>query len=113
MGIEYFFEGLNYIKQDICNKFNLVVFSDDIDWCKKNLSHLNDNIVFVEGNKDYEDLFMMSYCDHNIISNSSFSWWSAWLNFNPHKMVIAPKNWFGPMGPKDVQDLIPESFIKI
>ena len=95
------------------DKYYEIIFSDDIGWCKENLSDLNNDVVFVEGHRDYEDLFMMSYCDHNITSNSSFSWWRAWLNTNPLKIVVAPKNWFGPMGPKDTQDLIPESFIKL
>jgi len=71
-----------------------LVFSDDIDWCKMNFSE-NHNIKFVEGNRDYEDLYLMSLCNHNITSNSTFSWWGSWLNSNPQKIVVAPKNWFG------------------
>jgi hypothetical protein len=73
-----------------------VVFSDDINWCRENFSKDDKNILFIEGNLDYEDISLMSLCDHNIISNSTFSWWAAWLNDNPSKIVIAPKNWFGP-----------------
>ncbi|HNL60742.1 MAG TPA: alpha-1,2-fucosyltransferase [Chitinophagaceae bacterium] len=54
----------------------------------------------------------MSVCKHNIIANSSFSWWGAWLNENPDKIVIAPKNWFNK-GPKDTYDLYPEGWITI
>ena len=73
-----------------------IVFSDDIDWCRENFSKDDKNILFIEGNLDYEDISLMSLCDHNIISNSTFSWWAAWLNNNPSKIVVAPKNWFGP-----------------
>ena len=72
-----------------------IIFSDDILWCKLNFP-LDQKYIFVEGNKDYEDLYLMSMCDHNIIANSSFSWWAAWLNNNDNKRVVAPKRWFGP-----------------
>ena len=56
---------------------------------------------------------MMSICNHNIIANSSFSWWSAWLNKNPNKKVIAPKLWFGQQTNIDASDIIPDEWIKI
>lgn len=72
-----------------------LVFSDDILWCKENFPDLP-NFIFVEGLKDYEDLLLMSFCKNNIICNSTFSWWAAWLNDNKNKIIIAPKKWFGP-----------------
>jgi hypothetical protein len=55
---------------------------------------------------------LMSYCNHNIIANSSFSWWSAWLNKNPEKVIIAPKLWFG--NKKIInEDIVPKSWIRI
>ena len=72
-----------------------LIFSDDIDWCKKNFPDLPEKFKFVEENKDYEDLYIMSKCNNNIIANSSFSWWAAWLNCNKEKKVIAPSKWFG------------------
>lgn len=83
-----------------------LVFSDDMKWCKENFN--DERFVFVEGRKDYEDLYFMSLCDHNIICNSTFSWWSAWLNTNESKKVISPKKWFGPgYSHHDLSDLTP------
>lgn len=109
-------QSMNYymkaIKQIGIDKTYLI-FSDDISWCKENFNMLP-NCVFVEGNKDYEDLLLMSMCNSNIIANSSFSWFSAWLNKNENKVVIAPKNWFGPAySHYDTKDLYCEGWIKI
>jgi hypothetical protein len=71
-----------------------LVFSDDLQWCKDNFPE--GNYVFIEGQTDVEDLCLMTMCDHNCIANSTFSWWGAWLNKNPNKIVVAPKKWFGP-----------------
>lgn len=90
-----------------------VVFSDDILWCKRNLNFLKDPL-FVEINRsasDYEELYLMSICKHNIIANSTFSWWGAWLNQNPEKKVIAPNKWFNDEL-IDTSDLIPKSWIR-
>jgi len=74
-------------------EYNFLIISDDISYCKKIFSE-TENIRFSEGNSDFIDLCLMSLADHNIISNSSFSWWGAYLNQNPDKKVIAPSNWF-------------------
>jgi len=71
-----------------------LIFSDDIEWCKLNFDFL-ENKIFITDNTDFQDLYLMSKCDDNIIANSTFSWWGAWLNPNPNKKVIAPKIWFG------------------
>lgn len=73
---------------------NFLIFSDDIEWCQENLNFI-ENKTFISGNKDYEDLYLMSKCKNNIIANSTFSWWGGWLNKNTEKIVIAPKKWFG------------------
>lgn len=88
-----------------------LIFSDDIEWCKNNFRFLK-NIFYVTNEKDYVELFLQSRCTHNIISNSSFSWWGAWLNKNSNKKVIAPLKWFGQNCYND-KDIIPESWIKI
>ena len=78
------------------------MFSDDIDWCKKN-SHLftktGAKVVFFSGRTQIDDFIAISLCSHNIITNSTFSWWGAWLNNNPNKQIVMPKLWFGPVGP--------------
>jgi hypothetical protein len=74
--------------------FKLLVFSDDIQWCKQNIQ--GENIVYVENNSNYVDMCMMSMCDHNIIANSSFSWWGAYLNQSTDKIVICPNEYVGP-----------------
>ena len=89
------------------------IFSDDINWCKNNFDFI-ENKFFIENNKDYEDLILMSLCSHNIIANSSFSWWGAWLNSNPNKIIISPKKWFGnKYNFHNTKDLYNEKWIKL
>lgn len=90
--ITYYNKAINTVKTKTEIK-NILVFSDDIDWCKNNFK--GSEYIFIENQPDYLDLSLMSYCDHNIITNSSFSWWGSWLNSNLNKMIIAPDNWFG------------------
>ena len=99
---EYFNESIKRFDQTV--KF--LVFSDDMDWCQDNFH--GDNFLFVENQKDYEDLYYMSLCHHNIICNSTFSWWSAWLNTNEGKIIISPKKWFGPgYSGHNLSDMVP------
>lgn len=96
---------------------NFVVCSDDIKWCRiqfKPLELYGAVFSFSTNHLPIEDLALMSCCQHNIISNSTFSWWSAWLNQNPDKIVIAPKIWFGPGNKSlDDKDIVPETWIKM
>ena len=87
------------------------VYSDDIEWAKKNIK--NPQVVFVDGLEDYEDLWMMSLCNNNIISNSTFSWWSAFLNRNINKKVLCPNVWFGPKGFQEFNNIYVDGWIKI
>ena len=103
---EYYIKAMSRIPQT--EKY--LIFSDDIPWCLNNFK-LN-NFYIVEGEKDYVDLCLMSKCKNNIIANSSFSWWGAWLNENSDKIVIAPTDWFGTSVDHDTKDLIPEGWIK-
>lgn len=87
---------IEYYERALCeigHYERLFVFSDDIEWCRENLNF--ENMVFVDGNDDVVDMWLMSLCRDNIMANSSFSWWGAWLNRNPNKKVVYPKRWFG------------------
>jgi hypothetical protein len=76
-----------------------VIFSDDLKWSKNFLNkEFPDLKLLFPREKDYLDLYLMSCCNHQIIANSTFSWWAAYLNIFPKKIVIAPKQWFGPKG---------------
>ncbi len=90
-----------------------VLFSNNMERCKELLSSLPGNLRFIEGEDAISDLYLMSFCKHNIITNSSFSWWGAYLNQNPDKKVIAPKQWFNPAYISDTQDLLPKEWIQI
>jgi hypothetical protein len=85
-----------------------LLFSDDISWCKENF--LQDNVVFIEKNEDIVDFYLISLCNGVILSNSSFSWWAAWLNYNENKRIIAPRRWFGEGVPHNTRDLIPNQW---
>ncbi len=110
--LEYYNRALNYLKNKL-PEFQVFVFSDDPHWVQDNLkTEFNTYYVTHNQHKNEEDLRMMSLCHHNIIANSSFSWWGAWLNQNPEKIVIAPKNWFRD-STKDTTDLIPAEWIRL
>jgi len=105
--IEYYKKAL-----DIIGEYDYIfVFSDDIQWCKDNLTF--NNMIFMEGFDDVEDIWLMSMCKNNIIANSSFSWWGAWLNSNPNKKVIAPNNWFGKNVNINSGNIVPDEWIKL
>ena len=108
--LDYYQDAIKKISKYDDN-LNIFVFSDEIKWVKNNLKTILP-IIFVEGNKDYEDIILMSLCKHNIIANSSFSWWGAWLNQNPNKMIVAPKKWFNDLE-KNKNNSIPKTWIKL
>ena len=89
----------------------LFIFSDDMAWAKKNL--MFPNTIFVDLPQTYQELWLMSLCKNNIISNSSFSWWGAWLNNNKDKRVFMPSIWFGPAGPNPHDSIFEPDWIKI
>jgi hypothetical protein len=89
-----------------------VIFSDDPQWCQE--QKLFNKCFYSDANyNNIDTMNLMSQASHNIIANSSFSWWAAWLNPNPNKIVICPETWFGPeLAGHDISDIRPESWLK-
>ena len=113
--IEYYNKAVEYIAKRISSPF-FFIFSDDIKWALENLN-LSYPCEFIFGNtgkQSFIDMQLMSLCKHNIIANSSFSWWGAWLNQNVEKIVVSPKQWLVDEK-KNAQtiDLIPEKWLKL
>lgn len=109
--LDYYREAIAHIAARVGSPV-FYVFSDDMDWVRQNLP-LDFPCVYVDhnrGTESYRDMQLMSLCRHNVIANSSFSWWGAWLNADPKKMVVAPRNWFRN-GNNDA-DLIPDSWVR-
>jgi len=121
---EYYIKAINVISRKIKNPV-FYFFSNDPDWVKKEFSNIT-NAKFIEHNSvadtdfstngDIADLVLIKECRHQIIANSTFSWWGAWLNQNPTKIVIAPKKWFDNLQAQkeyESSDFIPKEWIKI
>ncbi len=90
--IEYYKSALSLLKKKHATG-TIYIFSDDIEWCEENMSDLG-SVFFVKGTQNaFEDMWLMSKCVHNIIPNSTFSWWGAFLNTNPDKIVVMPQKW--------------------
>ena len=87
-----------------------VVSSNNVDFAKNSIPSWAKNVVFLENEPNYIDMYVLSYCKHNIITNSSFGWWSAWLNQNPEKIVVRPAKLFSGL---PTQDVCPEEWIAI
>lgn len=111
LNLDYYMKAIKVINKRVKNS-HFFVFSDDVEWVKKNFS-IRKQITYISGDyalTNIEEMLLMSMCKHNIVANSSFSWWGAWLNKNPRKIVVAPKRWF--MVKTDLQT-IPRSWIKL
>jgi hypothetical protein len=105
--VDYYSNAIKLFPKD--SKF--LIISDDIAWCKENLSKISDNLVFTEGNSGVEDMYLMTRCKGNIIANSSFSWWGAWLSNSD--LIVAPSKWYGDKTNLDSTDIIPDRWIKL
>lgn len=104
---EYYEKAMNEFPDDAL----FLVCSNDMKTAKKVLKGIPKNIVFIEGNDYLQDFYLLSMCDHQIIGNSSFSWWAAYLNKNPEKQVIRPPYYFRPgVLRNDEKDLFPEEW---
>lgn len=113
---EYYLNAINIIKRNI-GECKFYVFSNDKEWSRSFMKSLNEDIDFRvvdinNGSNSYADIYLMSKCKHNIIVNSSFSWWGAWLNPNTDKIVISPKKWANVEEFK-YQNIVPKGWIKL
>jgi hypothetical protein len=121
---DYYDRAVLKMKADISDPV-FYIFSDDPQWCRENFSDINATVVdYNKGEDSFKDMLLMSSCRNNIIANSTFSWWGAWLNPNPEKKVIAPVAWFRadyltrkePVYPSrfyNTKDLIPETWVRL
>lgn len=117
LSTDYFLEGVEYIVKEKNlekTKTEIFIFSDDISWCQENLQSLEKfgKLIFVPREISATDaMYLMSRCQNNVIANSTFAWWGAWLNDNSEKIVIAPKHWM--KAKVDTRDVVPESWVKL
>jgi hypothetical protein len=111
---DYYSRAANYLAERVKDP-QFFVFSDGIEWCKENVK-LPFPTTYVDdssrGPKQAFHFELMSLCKHNIIAASTFSWWAAWLNHNPGKIVVAPKRWYADPAHRDA-DIVPDSWAKI
>lgn len=122
MKIDYYMKALTYMNQSLINPFKVLYFyernnQEIIDGHISKLTNMFPHLEFIpimQGLEDWEELLAMSCCHHNIIPNSTFGWWGAYLNSNPDKIVCYPSVWFGPVHEdENTDDLCPETWTKI
>lgn len=113
---DYYTRSINYIREKIKNPI-FYVFTDNTQWVKENLIEIDYTLVDwnpIKGKFNYRDMQLMACCKHNIIANSTYSWWGAWLNKNPNKIIIAPEKWVNGLEQHLVDnDIIPARWIKM
>jgi len=115
---EYYSKAIYRMSKEIGEDKDIIfyVFSDDKHFVNQFINKLNIKSKIIKhnfGKDSYKDMYLMSNCKHNIIANSSFSWWGAWLNNNPNKIIIAPEKWFPKRSKESYKDIVPNSWIKI
>ncbi len=111
---QYYQQAADLLRSKLGDNLTFYVFSDEPNWAAENIV-LPLTTRYVRHNDDlrnYEDLRLMSACNHHIVANSSFSWWGAWLASNPQKLVIAPARWFRDPK-KDDRDLVPTGWLRV
>lgn len=111
---QYYEKAILKIKKKI-NRPVFFIFSDNIKWAKNLINLQGFKVYYVSDRKSltqFDDLFLIKSCKHNIIANSSFSWWGAWLNLNPNKIVISPKVWIQSKQ-YSYRDVVPVNWLKV
>lgn len=106
---DYYTKSIEYVKRELGNDVHFYFFTDDEDWINREM-RWDINCTLISGKSSVEDFYLMSLCKHNIIANSTFSWWAAWLNANPDKKVILPKHWRTNIKTEDI-DLNPSKWL--
>lgn len=111
--LEYYRKAMEYMRRHSREKVEFYIFTNDFSWAEAHFT--GEDCHFVKGNtgmESFRDMQLMSICHHNIVANSSFSWWAAWLNRNPRKIVVAPDRWInGPL--EESKDVIPGDWVRI
>lgn len=108
--LDYYMSAIQLISSKVTGPV-YYLFSDDPEWVKYTFDQPDFIVIDWNENADsWQDMFLMSHCKHNIIANSTFSWWAAWLNNNDKKIVIAPKKWYSNA---DDEDIVPAGWLKI
>ena len=111
LDIDYYNRAIQLIKEKVTAPV-FYIFSDDMQWAEANIKVPNCHFInYNKGDDSFRDMQLMSNCKHNIIANSSFSWWGAWLNNNEDKIVIATDKWLSTM--EGTRDIIPDSWIQL
>lgn len=118
---EYYRDSLNFIKNKTNQSYNIVYFCEDVDiddvmMIVNRLEKEFLNYKFIRGDnklEDWEQMIFMSCCHHNVIANSSFSWWAAYFNCWPDKIICYPSVWFGEMAKHNTKDLCPKEWVRI
>lgn len=114
----YYKEAVSLIHKQVGNELPIYCFSDDPEWVKSNLQFQNSYVVdWNQGDDSWQDMYLMSLCHHNIIANSTFSWWGAWLNPNKDKIVVAPYRCFNTLlapeiHPEEWLTIYPDGYLK-
>lgn len=108
--MDYYNRAIQLIENKVDNPV-FFIFTEDKEWAKQNFK--GNNFNFIEGNSAIEDMLLMSKCKNQIIANSTFSWWAAWLNNNESKIVIAPQDWYVNFLKDNVKYFIPGDWVKL
>jgi len=109
LGREYFMGAINRFSNDHL----FVIFSDRIDWCKANLDLKDRNAIFIEGNNHVIDFYLMSFCKNIVISNSTYSWWAAYLKKDAEGLILVPEIWFSFETPAQRKTFYPDHYTTI